>query len=190
MENIVKNMIEKISSYDILNNLLPGIIFCSIVERTTRIQIFAGEIWEKIFLYYFAGMIISRIGSIFIKKILKSIKVCNKKTKEKEEFLKFAPYGDYIEASEANPFIKVLNETNNIYRTIIAMMVVVMGAKIYDWLIYDLIDNFGIAGNNLIFLITCLAVIILFIYSYKKQTDYIRGRVEKYVESKIDKERG
>ena len=65
MENIVKNMIEKISSYDILNNLLPGIIFCSIVERTTRIQIFAGEIWEKIFLYYFAGMIISRIGSIF-----------------------------------------------------------------------------------------------------------------------------
>lgn len=121
---------------------------------------------------------------------MKSIKVCNKKTKEKEEFLKFAPYGDYIEASEANPFIKVLNETNNIYRTIIAMMVVVMGAKIYDWLIYDLIDNFGIAGNNLIFLITCLAVIILFIYSYKKQTDYIRGRVEKYVESKIDKERG
>ena len=80
-------------------------------------------------------MIISRIGSIFIEKILKSIKVCNKKTKEKEEFLKFAPYGDYIEASEANPFIKVLNETNNIYRTIIAMMVVVMGAKIYDWLI-------------------------------------------------------
>ena len=135
MENIVKNMIEKISSYDILNNLLHGIIFCSIVERTTRIQIFAGEIWEKIFLYYFSGMIISSIGSIFIEKILKSIKVCNKKTKEKEEFLKFAPYGDYIEASEANPFIKVLNETNNIYRTIIAMMVVVMGAKIYDWLI-------------------------------------------------------
>ena len=107
MEDIIKNLVEKISSYDILNNLFPGVIFCSIVERTTRITFSTGEIWEDLFLYYFAGMIISRIGSIFIEKILKSIKVRNKKTKEKDKFLKFAPYGDYIEASEANSFIKV-----------------------------------------------------------------------------------
>ena len=92
MEDIIKNLVEKISSYDILNNLFPGVIFCSIVERTTRITFSTGEIWEDLFLYYFAGMIISRIGSIFIEKILKSIKVRNKKTKEKDKFLKFAPY--------------------------------------------------------------------------------------------------
>ena len=86
MEDIIKNLVEKISSYDILNNLFPGVIFCSIVERTTRITFSTGEIWEDLFLYYFAGMIISRIGSIFIEKILKSIKVRNKKTKEKINF--------------------------------------------------------------------------------------------------------
>ena len=184
MEDIIKNLVEKISSYDILNNLFPGVIFCSIVERTTRITFSTGEIWEDLFLYYFAGMIISRIGSIFIEKILKSIKVRNKKTKEKDKFLKFAPYGDYIEASEANSFIKVLNETNNTSRTIIAMLVVVMGAKLYDWLLYDLIDDLGVAGSNSVFLIACLLITMLFIHSYKKQTDYIRGRVEKYVKSK------
>ena len=184
MEDIIKNLIEKISSYDILNNLFPGIIFCSIVERTTRITFSTGDIWKDLFLYYFVGMVISRIGSIFIEKILKSIKVCNKKTKEKEKFLKFAPYGDYIEATEADSFIKVLNETNNTYRTIIAMMVAVMGAKLYDWFIYDLINDLGVSGSNSVFLIVCLLIIMLFICSYKKQTDYIRGRVEKYVKSK------
>ena len=188
MEEVVKNLIGKISSYDILNNLFPGIIFCSIVERTTRITFSTGEIWKNLFLYYFAGMIISRIGSILIEKILKSIKVCNKKTKEKEKFLKFAPYGDYIEASEANPFISVLNETNNIYRTIIAMLVVVMAVKLYDWLLYDLINDLGIVGCNSAFLIVCLLITMLFIHSYKKQTDYIRGRVEKYVQSRQTRE--
>lgn len=79
---------------------------------------------------------------------------------------------------------KVLNETNNTYRTIIAMLVVVMGAKLYDWLLYDLIDDLGVAGSNSVFLIACLLITMLFIHSYKKQTDYIRGRVEKYVKSK------
>ena len=45
MEDIIKNLVEKISSYDILNNLFPGVIFCSIVERTTRITFSTGEIW-------------------------------------------------------------------------------------------------------------------------------------------------
>lgn len=60
------------------------------------------------------------------------------------------------------------------------MLVAVMGAKLYDWFLYDL----GILGNNSFFLIVCLLLITLFMHSYKKQTDYIRGRVEKYVKSK------
>ena len=68
MEDIIKKKKKKISSYDILNNLFPGVIFCSIMGRTTRITFSTGEIWEDLFLYYFAGMIISRIGSILLKK--------------------------------------------------------------------------------------------------------------------------
>ena len=64
------------------------------------------------------------------------------------------------------------------------MLVAVMGAKLYDWFIYDLINDLGVSGSNSVFLIVCLLIIMLFICSYKKQTDYIRGRVEKYVKSK------
>ena len=50
MEDIIKNLVEKISSYDILNNLFPGVIFCSIVERTTRIT-FSTERFGRICFY-------------------------------------------------------------------------------------------------------------------------------------------
>lgn len=184
MEETIKKIFDKISSYDILNNFFPGIIFCIIIEKTTRFSFTNGEIWERLILYYFVGMIISRIGSIFIEEKLKSIQVKNKKTQEKEYFLKFAPYSDYIDASQNSPFIKILNETNNTYRTIIAMLITVMGVKMYDWLLYDFIDNLGTVGNNIVFLIVCMLITMLFIYSYKKQTDYIRDRVEKYIKSK------
>ena len=60
MEDIIKNFVEKISSYDILNNLFPGVIFCSIVERTTRItrkctQAILTSMW-KINLIWFTGL--------------------------------------------------------------------------------------------------------------------------------------
>lgn len=184
MQDVVKNLLGKISSYEIFNNFLPGIIFCTILEKTTRISFYTGEIWERLFIYYFIGMIISRIGSIFVKKTLESIKVKNKKTKVKEKFIKFAPYSDYIEASENISFIKILNETNNIYRTIIAMFIAVMCTKLYDWFLYDMINNFGVVGKNIIFLIICLLITMLFICSYKQQTDRIRERVDIYFKSK------
>lgn len=180
MEELIKNVAEKISSYNIFNNLFPGIVFCHIVERTTRFSLVCDNILENLFIYYFVGMIISRIGSIFVEKWLKTIKVKNRKMNSKEPFLKFAPYDRYINASKNDPFIITLNETNNTYRTIVAMTILIIAVKLYDWLIYDLVQYLGKEGNNLVFVIICLIVVILFMYSYKKQTDYIRSRVEKY----------
>ena len=79
MEDGGNKLIEKISSYNIFNNLLPGIIFCYIVEKTTRLIFQTGEVWEKFFIYYFAGMIINRIGSILVEPMLKSLKTRKKR---------------------------------------------------------------------------------------------------------------
>lgn len=187
MEELLKNITEKISSYNILNNLFPGIVFCHIVDQSTRFSFVHDNILENLFIYYFVGMIISRIGSIFVEKWLRTIKIKNKKTKNKEPLLKFAPYDKYVDASENNTFIKTLSETNNTYRTIIAMVILILGVKLYDWFIYDVIQLLGEMGNNIVFVIICLVTIILFIYSYKKQTDYIRSRVEKYNDLKETK---
>ena len=187
MEELLKNITEKISSYNILNNLFPGIVFCHIVDQSTRFSFVHDNIFENLFIYYFVGMIISRIGSIFVEKWLRTIKIKNKKTKNKEPLLKFAPYDKYVDASENNTFIKTLSETNNIYRTIIAMVILILVVKLYDWFIYDVVQLLGEMGNNLVFVMICLIIIILFVYSYKKQTDYIRNRVEKYNDLKETK---
>ena len=59
-----------------------------------------------------------------------------------------------------------------------------MITKLFDWLIYDWVKRLGQIGNNLFVVIVCLLIIMLFIYSYKKQTDYIRSRIEKYNDKK------
>lgn len=113
-------------------------------------------------------MIISRIGSIVIEKLLKWTNL-----------IEFAPYNDYIEASKEEPFIKDLSEKNNIYRTLIAMTAIISGVKLYDLIIALYTSNSCWSSDLLLFFIFLL-ITILFIYSYKKQTDYVRRRVEKY----------
>lgn len=178
MDEIVKNVIEKVSSYHIFNYFFPGIIFCWLIDKVTRVSISTGEVWKDIFIYYFVGMTISRIGSIYIEAALRSVRITNKDRK-KEPFLNFIPYGDYITASKKDGFIKTLNEMNNTYRTLLTVFIVATGVKLYDIFFYDMVQGFGDTGNSVSLLILFLLTIILFVNSYRKQTDYIKKRVEK-----------
>lgn len=78
MEEILKSISEKISSYNIFNNLFPGIIFCSVMTKITRFNFATDTIIEQFFMWYFIGMVISRIGSIFVEDTLKKIKIKGK----------------------------------------------------------------------------------------------------------------
>lgn len=175
MEEIIKSVSEKISSYNLFNNLLPGVVFCVIVNGSTRFSISSDNIIEQLFLWYFVGMIISRIGSIYVEGSLKKLKFKGKK------YLVFADYKQYSAAAEAKPFIATLSETNNIYRTAISLLVVLEIVFLYDKLLYDWIASVCSIGNMLVAGIAGLFLILLFIQSYKKQTDYVRKQVEKYV---------
>ena len=64
----IESLLEKLSSYNLLNNLLPGAIFCYLLKTIVNIDI-SNNIVEDLFVYYFIGMIISRIGSIIIEPI-------------------------------------------------------------------------------------------------------------------------
>lgn len=155
--------------------------------RYIQINIATGSAWENLFIYYFVGMILSRVGSILIERILRSLKVNNKKTGTKDPYLKFAEYGDYIDACNKDPLISTLNEVNNTYRTLIATMFAIICAKLYDSFLLDWVNHLGVVANTIVFAIICLLTIWLLIYSYKKQTDYIRARVQKCVDCKKNK---
>ncbi len=67
---------EKITRYNLFNYLLPGMIFVIFISQTTNlklIEISSTNIVVLLFLAYFLGTIISRLGSLFIEPALKKL---------------------------------------------------------------------------------------------------------------------
>jgi hypothetical protein len=158
----MKDILDKLSSYNIFNYLLPGTVFVYILKKFVGYDFIQEDLLFGGFLYYFIGMIISRIGSIFIEPFLKWTK-----------FLKFEDYKNYISASKLDAKIELLSEVNNSYRTIVSMFILLLISKLYKFII----EKFQIPEENSIaFIVTML--FILFIFSYRKQTNYITKRVK------------
>lgn len=158
----MKDLLDKLSSYNIFNYLLPGIIFAVLVEKLTSLKMIQPDIVVAVFFYYFLGSVISRVGSLLIEPALKKI-----------GFVTFADYPDFISASQADPKIEILSEANNMYRTFVAMLVLAAVFKAYDYvenvcpIVAILSPYFMLAG-----------LIALYLFSYRKQTQYITKRVE------------
>lgn len=171
-----KTIVEKISSYNIFTNLFPGAVFCYIVNKITRFTISSDNLIEQLFIWYFAGMVISRIGSIYIERALKNIKI------KENPYIIFANYKEYCAASEAKPSIAILSEVNNTYRTMISLLLILVIVYCYDRFVFDWITSFVSVWDEIIYIGLIFIVILLFVKSYKKQTDYVRKQVEKYID--------
>ena len=158
----MKDILDKLTTYNIFNYLLPGTIFVYILKVFTGFDIAQTDTLIGGFLYYFVGMIISRCGSVFIEPFLRWTK-----------FVKFEEYKNYIKASKIDTKIELLSEVNNSYRTIISMLTLLLIAKGYK----SLIDKFQVIDEISMAIIVVL-LFTLFIFSYRKQTNYITKRVK------------
>ncbi len=158
----MKEILEKLSSYNIFNNLLPGILFVVLAKATTSYDFIQTDIFLGSFLYYFIGLIISRFGSLIIEKILIKIK-----------FVKYADYKKFLIAQKEDENINILLEANNMFRTLSSMGLLLLLLYLYDYLS----TLFEISSTITYILLTVL-IVILFLFSFRKQTDYIRKRVE------------
>lgn len=158
----MEKLLDKLSSYNIFNYLLPGIIFSILLEKTTTYTIIHENIIIESFLAYFIGLLISRISSIIIEPLLKKVK-----------FVKFADYKDFVLASENDNKIEILSESNNMYRVFIALFFVLIIVNIYEQFLQQILCEY----TNFIIIVLLL---LLFLFSYRKQTNYITQRVEIY----------
>jgi len=153
-------LLEKLTSYNLFNYLLPGIIFSVLLEKITSYSIIHKDIMIEAFLAYFIGLIISRVSSIVIEPLLKKIK-----------FVKFADYKDFVLASEKDKKIELLSESNNMYRVFISLFFMLFIIVLYEKFLQDIFGGYtsyiGVVG-----------LLILFLFSYRKQTSYITERVE------------
>lgn len=158
----MKEIFDKISSYNFFNYLLPGIVFSYLLKEITSLDIIQKDIVVGLFIYYFAGMIVSRIGSVVIEPIFKRIK-----------FIKFSNYKDFVSASKIDLKIELFSEVNNTYRTLTSMAFSLLMVKLFLYLF----EFFGV-GVNIQILMGVLFLFILFASAYRKQTNYITKRIE------------
>lgn len=158
----MKDLLDKLSSYNIFNYLLPGVLFAAFVDRLTNLQVLQKDMIVGVFLYYFLGSVVSRIGSLVVEPIL-----------HRTKFLSFAPYDAFVKAAKADPKIELLSEVNNMYRTFVALFLSVAMVALYSK-----------ASNYLPSLqaaapwVCIVGLLGLFLLSYRKQTEYVVKRVE------------
>lgn len=175
METVLKQIVDKISSYNIFNNLYPGILLCYLLKIILGINVLSDNWFENLILFYFVGMVISRIGSVIVEPIMKKIRI------KKTPLLQFSSYPDYERASKEDPLVATLSETNNTYRTLLSCFICTFVLKICVAVNKVCIDNnFTFFQENKDWIVLIL-LILLFAFSYVKQTSYVRKRVESII---------
>ncbi|MER9729873.1 hypothetical protein [Mesorhizobium sp. M0217] len=156
----MSDILAKISSYNLFNNLVPGAILSALLSVLDIYHIESLSVVADLVVYYFLGMIVSRVGSIIADPILRLVRLLPQRN-----------YPAFIVASAKDEKILVLLETSNMYRTIFALLLVVLAA-------YDLRSLS--TGLSTATAINCglLALAALFLVSYLKQNYFITKRVE------------
>lgn len=170
-DHIMEKIFDKLSSYNLINNLLPGAIFCYSLNIFLDIDIYRTNIIDNLFLYYFTGMVVSRIGSVIVEPICKKIK-----------WVRYAEYTKYIDAVKKDEKILEFLETNNSFRTFMSLFTIVLIIKLYTF-----IDDKILFIKNNESEIVLFLFIILFALAYKKQTSYIKKRIDKVLSKNDDK---
>lgn len=159
----MNDLLNKLSSYNIFNYLFPGVLFAAIGDELTSYSLIYEEIIIGVFVYYFYGLVISRIGSLVLEPLLKWISV-----------IKFSPYKDFVAASKVDEKLELLSEINNMYRTLAALFLCLLLLKSSE----VLTQYFSVASDGYLIL-SIFILVVLFVFSYRKQSNYITQRITK-----------
>lgn len=155
----METFFNKIEAYNIFNFLFPGIIFASILTFLIEENIYSSSLIIATFEYYFTGLVLSRIGSIVINPIL-----------EKTKIIKKEKYKNFICKEEKDTKIEILQREANQYRTFVAVFICLLLVEIYICIFVDISKI-----NTIIYFII---LIIIFVLSYRKQTNFIIQRIK------------
>jgi hypothetical protein len=159
----MSDLLSKLSSYNLFNNLLPGILFAVFLNYFTEYRVLQDNLLLNVFLYYFIGLTISRISSITIEPFLKKIK-----------FVTFRDYQLFVKANKDDDKLDVLVETNNKFRVLLTMILLVIFAKLF----YSINKNcLNLSENTQQYLLLIL-IAIIYLFAYRKQTNYVTKRID------------
>ena len=152
----------KISNYNILNNFIPGAILCVVFKYLVGYDFMNVSPLELIVIFYFAGMVNGRIGSIIVEWMLKKI-----------SWVTFRDHQSFVKAEQKDNKISSLVEVNNLYRSMITVSFTALFVKLY----YVGVEQHWDFGNISEWILL-VAMLFLFGAAYRKQTDYIVSRID------------
>lgn len=159
---IIKLIFDKLSQYNFLTNILPGTVLCIIIKYLVGYDLIPDDYYQAGIVFYFAGMVNSRVGSLIIEPILKAI-----------SWIKFAPYPEFLQAEKEDLKLTILSQENNVFRSYISVMFISIVAYIYKN--YSLVWLHVLSDAPLVLIVS---LFVLFLFAYKKQTSFVRKRVE------------
>lgn len=158
----MKEILEKLDTYEILTNLLPGFFFGLGLQILFGFQLPTSEVVSDIFFYYFLGLIVGRFGSVVVGPCLKKLRL-----------VRYSSYSAFLEAEKCDAKISSLLTASNYFRSFLAgalLFPVVWGLKslaiYWNW--------FGAHWKAVLVSV----LILLFFASYRKQVSFFRARVE------------
>lgn len=166
IKEILKSFSEKVSSYQIFTFLFPGAVFLALLSLVYSKSIPETTIWEKLFLCYTVGMIISRIGSLILEEFLFWL------GKRFGVFLERIDYKNIIIAERKDTKVNMLLQVSNTYRTMAAVFfTLLILAAVNECTSLDLQFSCGVVWFSFI-------MSILFFLSFVKQYYYAKKRVD------------
>ena len=162
METIISKISEKISRYEIINNLIPGTALCFILSYIGY-PILDYSAGVCVMICYLVGLINSRFSSLVIEWLCRKTKL-----------IKWRNYSLYNSAKKERSFVGTLQENANMYRAFVSVFFVSLIAYgIQKLLPYcTFLQNYGLW-------ILLSLMFLLFLLSYRKQ-------VNEYVVKNID----
>lgn len=155
----MSEIFSKISSYNIINYIIPGGIFYFVLIYYSDGGWTTQGVFLDIFIIYFIGMTTSRVGSIIVEPLLYAIGfVCCEK------------YSDFVQASKRDEKINIFMETSSLYRTVATGFLFTTA--------YVFIRSFEESWSEVI-KITGIPFVfsVLYLFSYKKQMNFVKKRV-------------
>lgn len=165
---ILKLVIDKLSQYNFLTNILPGTVLCVILKYLVGYDLIPDDYYQAGIVFYFVGMVNSRVGSLVIEPILKAI-----------SWVKFAPYSEFLRAEKEDAKLTILSQENNVFRSYISLMFISIWGYIYKNCSLDL--RLSLNNESLVLIVI---LFVLFLFAYKKQTSFVRKRVENIIKNK------
>lgn len=155
-----KDLISRLSSYELFTNLLPGVLFVTLLKEFTDFNLIFEPIFLGLFLYYFIGIVINRIGSLVVEPILRTT-----------QFTVFIDYPKFVKAKKMDKEINILSEKNNMCRSLVSLCVLLLLSIGYEWLMSKW--TFVATHSNVILIVF---LFLIFLFSYRKQTEYVVKR--------------